>query len=228
MSTMVQMPVRVKPPPAETGETISPGCASFDSATPLNGARMTVSSIAVCCIAIWLSATLTCSCAEAMRATSESTSAFALSMSFGVFRPSLRSCSCRCSWTRACVEPHFAFGNLPLRRFELRAIQPQRRLQGGVVQPGEHLAFADRHAFLDVDLDHLAGDLRRHRGAAARRDVARGVEHRGLRAGGTLGDGRDFDFNRPLAREPIPGAAAGAAEQHEQDRPISPIARRPC
>ena len=49
MSTMVQMPVRVKPPPAETGETISPGCASFEIATPLNGARMTVSSRSVCC-----------------------------------------------------------------------------------------------------------------------------------------------------------------------------------
>ena len=41
MSTIVQMPVRVNPPPADTGETISPGCASFEIATPLNGARMT-------------------------------------------------------------------------------------------------------------------------------------------------------------------------------------------
>ena len=39
MSTIVQMPVRVKPPPAETGEIISPGCASFEIATPSNGAR---------------------------------------------------------------------------------------------------------------------------------------------------------------------------------------------
>ena len=37
MSTIVQMPVRVKPPPADTGEIISPGCASFEIATPLNG-----------------------------------------------------------------------------------------------------------------------------------------------------------------------------------------------
>ena len=29
MSTIVQMPVRVNPPPADTGETISPGCASL-------------------------------------------------------------------------------------------------------------------------------------------------------------------------------------------------------
>ncbi len=49
MSTIVQMPVRVKPPPADTGDTISPGCASFEIATPLNGARMIVLSRSVCC-----------------------------------------------------------------------------------------------------------------------------------------------------------------------------------
>ena len=44
MSTMVAMPVRVKPPPAEIGETISPGCASLEITTPANGARTTWSS----------------------------------------------------------------------------------------------------------------------------------------------------------------------------------------
>ena len=29
MSTIVPMPVRVKPPPADSGETISPGCAAL-------------------------------------------------------------------------------------------------------------------------------------------------------------------------------------------------------
>ena len=43
MSTMVQMPVRVKPPPA-TGATISPGCAASEVTTPANGARTIVSS----------------------------------------------------------------------------------------------------------------------------------------------------------------------------------------
>ena len=57
MSTMVLMPVRVKPPPADTGDTISPGWASLLSATPRNGARITVSSIAVCCSATCRSAT---------------------------------------------------------------------------------------------------------------------------------------------------------------------------
>ena len=34
MSTMVPMPVRVKPPPAEIGEIISPGCADLAMTTP--------------------------------------------------------------------------------------------------------------------------------------------------------------------------------------------------
>src|SRR5215470_8222431 len=37
-STRVAMPVRVKPPPAETGETISPICASLETAIPAKGA----------------------------------------------------------------------------------------------------------------------------------------------------------------------------------------------
>ena len=43
MSTMVQIPVRVKPPPA-TGATISPGCAAVAVTTPEKGARTMVSS----------------------------------------------------------------------------------------------------------------------------------------------------------------------------------------
>src|SRR3990172_9111642 len=61
MSTIVQIPVRVKPPPADTGETISPGCASFEIATPLNGARMIVLSSSVLAKSTCRSATLTCS-----------------------------------------------------------------------------------------------------------------------------------------------------------------------
>src|SRR5258705_6708945 len=37
--------------------------------------------------------------------------------------------------------------------------------------------------FLDVDLDHLPGNFRGDRGPPPRDDVARGIEHRGLRAG---------------------------------------------
>jgi hypothetical protein len=94
---MVEMPVRVKPPPADTGDTISPGCASLDSATPLNGARMTVLSKSVCCTAICRSATATCCCAAWIRASTESTSAWAWSTSAWVDRLSFTSCSRRFS-----------------------------------------------------------------------------------------------------------------------------------
>src|SRR5207249_2668388 len=40
MSTIVAMPVRVKPPPADTGETISPRCASLETTMPPKGARV--------------------------------------------------------------------------------------------------------------------------------------------------------------------------------------------
>ena len=39
MSTSVQMPVRVKLPPADMGEIISPGCAFLTVITPAKGAR---------------------------------------------------------------------------------------------------------------------------------------------------------------------------------------------
>ena len=48
MSTIVAIPVRVNPPPAEIGDTISPTCASFDTMIPSNGARITQLSTACC------------------------------------------------------------------------------------------------------------------------------------------------------------------------------------
>ena len=75
-------------PAADTGDTISPGWASFEIATPENGARITMSSIAVCCSATCCSATAICSRSESTRATSAFTSAFAASISAAVTRPS--------------------------------------------------------------------------------------------------------------------------------------------
>ena len=98
MSTSVQMPVRVKPPPAELGDTISPGCASFETATPLNGARTTVLSRFARSTSIWRSVTRTCSRPASIRATSESTAARAVSRSAAVFR---RSAARRCARSSA-------------------------------------------------------------------------------------------------------------------------------
>ena len=101
MSTTVQMPVRVKPPPAETGDTISPGCASFEMAMPENGARMMVLSRSVCWSSTWRSATLTCSRNALMRASVPSTSDFARSTSDCVAMPFFRSSVVRPSVRRA-------------------------------------------------------------------------------------------------------------------------------
>jgi hypothetical protein len=68
MSTIVQIPVRVKPPPAETGEIISPGWASFEIAIPSNGARTTMSDKSVCRASTCALATLICSRAGAILA----------------------------------------------------------------------------------------------------------------------------------------------------------------
>ena len=53
----------------------------------------------------------------------------------------------------------FAFRGRATRRLQLRFHQRQRGPYIRIVEPGEHLAFADRHSLFHVDLDDLAGDL---------------------------------------------------------------------
>jgi hypothetical protein len=123
------------------------------------------------------------------------------------------------------LEADFVLLDLPARPFHLRFGQRQRGLVGRVVEPRQHLSFAHGHAFLDVHLDDLARDLRRHRRPPARRHITRGVEHGRLRPGSAHADGRDADLNRTLARKPVPARRGEAAEeQHDDDRP-DPAAR---
>ncbi len=68
MSTMVAMPVRVKPPPADTGDTISPRCASFETTMPPKGARTVQLSRSCCATLTRASAAATCSRARTSRA----------------------------------------------------------------------------------------------------------------------------------------------------------------
>ena len=75
MSTMVQMPVRVKPPPADIGEIISPGCASFEMTTPSNGARTTVVEIGLAARSTSALGDRDLLLRQAIRACSDSTSA---------------------------------------------------------------------------------------------------------------------------------------------------------
>ena len=119
-------------------------------------------------------------------------------MADGVVRPSFISCCCRRRLTRASASRTSISGIACCAASQLRAGQRHGRLQRRVVQPRQHLALAHGHAFLDVHLDDLAGDLRRHRGAPPRGDVARGVQDRGLGAGGPFGDGDHLDLDRAV------------------------------
>ena len=80
MSTIVPMPVRVKPPPAEMGEIISPGCADLATTMPANGARITVLSSCTLATLTDSCATRTCSSALASLARSVSRCARAASI----------------------------------------------------------------------------------------------------------------------------------------------------
>ena len=183
MSTIVQMPVRVKPPPADTGEIISPGCASFEIAMPSNGARTTMSARSVLRALTWLSATWTCCCAIAIRALSDSTSAWAASSSARPTTCPSPAAARRSSVSSASLQPGLVLGGAALRA---RRAAPRRRSsrprscessRRASTWPASTACLPRRRP------RHLAGDLRRHRGPAPRRHVARGVEHRRPSAG---------------------------------------------
>ena len=145
MSTMVQMPVRVKPPPAETGDTISPGCASFEIATPLNGARMTVLSRSVCCTRdLALGDARPARAARRSAPRCESTSACAcVDLGLRSTTPSLTSCVPPAERQLRLGEPHLVLAHGRARGDSACASASASAARGvRVVEPGEHLALA--------------------------------------------------------------------------------------
>jgi len=96
MSTIVEMPVLVKPPPADIGEIISPGCAFFEIATPANGARISMSARFCLSRSTDRSAARTCSTCAAWRASSTPTSASTESQSDCAAIPLARRSRMRC------------------------------------------------------------------------------------------------------------------------------------
>ena len=187
MSTIVPMPVRVKPPPADTGEIISPGCASFEIATPSNGARTAMSARSVCRRLTRLSATSICCCATAMRALSDSTSAARRSSSALPIDLLLDELLAAAERQLRFAQPRFVFRGAAARRLELRLARPPAlpaTCESSSLR--QHLPLFDRLAFLDEHFEHFAGDLRRDRRPPPRRHVARGVQH-GARRGAAAG-----------------------------------------
>ncbi len=67
----------------------------------------------------------------------------------------------------------------------------------GIVQGGEELALGDARAFVEEDASDAAGDLGGDGGAAARSDVAAGVQ-KGFAATGARGLVGHGDFNDGL------------------------------
>ena len=219
MSTIVPMPERVKPPPADTGEIISPGCASFEIATPSNGARTVMSARSVRCWFTRLSRHLHLLLGKRdprldrlhlrpRRVQLGPPDHLLLEQLLTAAEGQLRL-----------AQPCLVLGCAAPRGLELRFGDRERRPHLRVVEPREHLPLPDRLAFLDEDFEDLAGDLRRHRRPSPRRHVPGGVQHgAGGRAGpGPRGHGCRRDRRRIDARGPEP-AAGGDRNREECER----------
>jgi hypothetical protein len=108
-------------------------------------------------------------------------------------------------------EAHFDLGEIAACGFEFPL---RHREHGGAVlgvEAREHLVLFDLHALLDVDLEHLARHLRRDRGHASRDHITRRIEYRCAQTRATrfcLRDhGGDFSGFRPQVE---PGAGRSA------------------
>ncbi len=195
MSTMVQTPVRVKPPPAEIGEIISPGCALRSTTTPPNGARIAClsSTAALRCASSRAVSSCDCDCRSCAVSTPTRASVLVRSASLAKFfcdrlwvRVRMRVASCRSAVIMAAA----ASAASARERASAEVVFGEH-----AVEPGDHLARLHHHALLDQDLDHLAGDLRRDGGLAARHHVA----------------GRDEAAGRRVSAATVAGGGAAGA-----------------
>ena len=187
---------------------------------------MTVLSRSVCASATCCSATLTCCLRSSIRAFAR------VEVQLGLLDVGLRSRAGLEELRRALeVDAGLLATDLVLLHgtsggIHLRLRQVQRRPRGRVVEPREDLALLNGHAFLDVHLDDLAGNLRRHGRAPPGRDVARRVQHRRLGAGRPGGDRRDLYLDGLLTHQPPGQGRAAPQEQHEEHDPRDPAAGR--
>jgi hypothetical protein len=141
MSTIVPMPVRVKPPPADTGEIISPGCASFEITTPLNGrADDHVDQVGL------LQVDLALGDADLLRRVADPrlqrVHVRLRLVELGLADdPSLRSCCRRPSVSSACWRRAWSSAAALRAEASLRLGQGQRRPRLGVVEVRQDLSF---------------------------------------------------------------------------------------
>jgi hypothetical protein len=175
MSTMVQMPVRVKPPPAEIGETISPGWAALTEVAARHlEARLADPHLPLGVQEVGVG-----------RVVGE----------LGVLDRLVAEVA---AGVDLLIAPPLGAGLVRLRLGHLLVGQGRLGLglslsEAGagvaVIEPGDDLAGLDVLAFLDEHLGDLAGDLAGDGGLAAGDDVAGGVQQRGALHGAAAGRG---------------------------------------
>ena len=203
MSTIVPMPVRVNPPPADIGETISPSCAALTVTMPANGARTTVSSRLRSASASRASATSTARAGDF-----ELRPRRVVARLRGVER--LRADDGARELLLVALERGLRIRERDLGGNEIRSalLELGARLRDAgprvrVVEARNDLVALDALAFLDADGHDLTRDLGGNRRLAARDDIAGRVEDRARPDGGCVRNRlRDGDLNRHCARQP--------------------------
>ncbi len=227
MSTIVQMPVRVKPPPAETGDTISPGCASLVIAMPLNGARMIVLSRSSARSSTCRSATLTCS--------RERGDARVDRIDFRLGRVELRLRDDAVFEQRGhAAERDLRFGEPDFVLLHVAAAPPRpapwpapaRRAASSrpaARAPGPRVTAMPSSTLTSITLPVIFEEMVARRRAVTYPDA---FSTAACDAGGALGHRRDLDLDRPLARRPHPRAAADASDDQQHQHPGDPPSGR--
>ena len=221
---MVQMPVRVKPPPADSGEIISPGCALRSTTTPANGARIRClpSTSPERCASSRAAASWASRLAKLGPQHAGSRLRFGQIGLGGIILPRQRLGSIEDSLGVGQIGGNRGHGRIGGLGARLR--QRVVLVRQDIVEPGENLAGLHHHALVDQKFDDLARDLGRDRGLPARHHIAgRDQTTRGGRGRwgwllllGDLG-GCDLGCGCLRGRQRTAEPKRRAASQHEQD-----------
>ncbi len=188
------MPVRVKPPPAEIGETISPFWASLETTIPAErGADDAVldvlagqGDLGVRGLHLFFSGRHLG--LQALGRGSGLVERLGAGVAVG------GKARVPCELPLGVGEIDLERGDRGGRRIPLGPGSLQPALRVRIVEPGQELPLGDGHALVDEDVDDPGRDLGRDRGSAARRDVAAGVQERhgrGVAAGTRFGERDD-------------------------------------
>ena len=217
------MPVRVKPPPAETGRHHLARLRILGNRHAAERrADDRVVEIGLLELDLALGARGPARAAARIRASSESTSARALSTSACVDSCSFTSCSTRpsesfASASRTSFSRIGAPRRLGLRHWPAPA-PPSTSRRRAARGSGLRVTAMPSSTFTSTTLPVIFDETVARRRAVTYPDAFRTAA---CVARGALGDGRGLDFDRPHARDPAPAAVAGRAQHEQADRPAN-------